>query len=105
MRQKANDTKEHVIAEQEQMTAARTKQYEEAKHTGIRTEKKKTTRNQGKENKKIVFKASMSIVTKLPVSATKPSRGPCHTICHLLPTLVDSDVKCQYCRCRTTPTP
>ena len=25
----------------------------------------------------------VSIATKLPVSATKPRRGPCHTICHL----------------------
>ena len=47
------------------------------------------SRNQGtKKSKKIVLKAS--VVTKFPVSATKtkPSRGPCHTICHLLPALV-----------------
>ena len=34
------------------------------------------------------------------VSAAKPSRWPCHTICHLLPALVDSGVKCHCCRCR-----
>ena len=41
-------TQEHVLAEEEQMTAARTKQHEEEKHTGIRTEKNER-RKQGKK--------------------------------------------------------
>ena len=44
------------------------------------------------KSKKIVLKAS--IVTKLSVSATKLSRGPGQTICHL-PALVDNGIKCQ----------
>ena len=67
------------------MNAAQTKEHEEEKHTAIRKEKKK--------RKKIVLKAS--IVTNLPVSPTKPSRGPCQTICHLLPALVNHGIKCQ----------
>ena len=31
----------HVLAEAEQMSAARTKQHDQAKHTGIRTDKTK----------------------------------------------------------------
>ena len=41
-----------------QVAAARTKQREEEKHTGIRTEKKKKKKSLGK-SKKIVLKASM----------------------------------------------
>ena len=89
---------EHVLAEEEQMTAARTKQHEEDKHTGIRTDEKKKRSKQGKKAGKSVLKAS--IVTNLSVSAAKPGRGPCGTICYLLPTLVDIGIKCQYCRCR-----
>ena len=80
------------------MTAAWTKQHEE-KHTGVRKEKKNKRRKQGKKAK-IILKAS--IVAKLPVSATKPSGGPCHTICNL-PNLVDSGVTCQYYRYRAPP--
>ena len=47
--------KVHVLAQEEQRTAARTKQHEEERHTGIRTEKKRL-REKGK-NKKIVLKA------------------------------------------------
>ena len=62
--------KEHVLAEEKQMTAARTKQHEE------KTYRKKDGKKRREESKaksgKIVIKAS--IVTKVPVSATKPSR-------------------------------
>ena len=44
---------EHVLAEEEQMTAARTKQHEEDKHTGIRTDEKKKRSKQGKKGRKI----------------------------------------------------
>ena len=37
---------------------------------------KEKSRKRGTKNKNIVLKAS--VVTKLPASATKPSRGPCH---------------------------
>ena len=43
------------------------------------------------ENKKIVIKASA--VTKFPVPAKKPSRGPCHTLSHLLPALGGNGIK------------
>ena len=45
----------------------------------------------------------VSIARDLPVSATKPRRGPCHTICHLLPALVGNGIKCLCCRCRAPP--
>ena len=40
------------------------------------------------------------MATELSDSAEKTSRGLCQTICPLLPTLVYSGIKCQYCRCR-----
>ena len=55
---------------------------------GEKTERETTliARNTGKYRKeKIVFKAV--IVAWVPVSATKPIPGPCHTLCRLLPTL------------------
>ena len=78
------------------MNAAQTKEREEEEHNGIRKEKIREVGTRRK-SKKIVLKAS--IVTKLPVSATKPSLGPCCTICHL-PALVNNGIKCRYCRCR-----
>ena len=51
-------------------------------------EKEQKRRKQGKKARTIVLKASI-VVAKLPVSATKPRRGSCHTTCHLIPTLVD----------------
>ena len=42
----------------------------------------------------------MSIVTNLPVSATKSRWGPGHTICHLIPALVGNSILCHCCRCR-----
>ena len=75
------------LDDEEQMTAVRSKQYEEEKLTRIRTEKHE-----------IVIKTSM--VTNLPVSATKPNRGPCHTLCHLLTSVVYSVSKRHCCRCR-----
>ena len=43
------------------------------------------------------------IPTNLHVSATKQRRGPCHTICDLLPALVGNGIKCHCCRCRAPP--
>ena len=52
MRQIANDTKqEHVLAE-EKVAVVRTKQHEKQKQTGIRTEKEKKRRKQGKKARK-----------------------------------------------------
>ena len=79
------------------MAAAQTKGHEEDKHTGIK-EKKYQVEKKGKrktKSRKQGTKASkqenrtqgVSIATNLPVSAAKPRRGPCHTICHL-PALV-----------------
>ena len=64
---------EHVLAEEEQeMTVARTKQNEEEKHTGMQSKggDKEEKKGSKAKSKKIVLK----IVTKLPVSATNPSR-------------------------------
>ena len=81
-----------VLADVEQMTPVRTKQHEEEKYTankdGEKEGKKKEARHKKQE---IVLKTA--VVTNLPVSATESNRGPCHTICHRLPTLVDSGVK------------
>ena len=68
----------HVLADEEQMTAGRTKQYEEETHTGIRTEKKKGEAREKKQE--IVLKAS--IITKFPVSCYKAEPG---TLSHDLP--------------------
>ena len=46
------------------------------------------------ENKKIVLQAV--IVYLVPVYAIKSIRKPSHTPCRLLPTIVNSSVKCQY---------
>ena len=54
-----------------------------------------------KENKEIVLKAY--IVTKLPASATKPSRGPCHTLCQVILALIGNGIKCHCCRCQAPP--
>ena len=81
------------------MTAAQTKQHEEEEHTRLCKEKIRKVGSKAK-SMKIVLKASM---VKLPVSATKPTGGPCHTSCHLLPALVDSGIKCHYCHCRAPP--
>ena len=93
------------------MAAAQTKGHEEDKHTGIQGKKKKRKKRETKSRKRGT-KASkqeshtqgVSIATIIPVSATKPSRGRCHTICHLLPALVGNGIKCHCCRCRA-PTP
>ena len=82
------------------MTAAQTKGHEEDKHTGMQEKNKKEKKN---EQRKAGSKAQkkqenrtegVSIATNLPVSATKPKRGPCHTICNLLPALVGNGIKC-----------
>ena len=64
-------TQEHVLAEEEQMTAAQAKQHED-KHTGIpRKDKIRKIGSKAKKRVEIALKAS--IVTKLPVSTTKPT--------------------------------
>ena len=73
----------------------------------IRKEKRKTKvirRKQGIEARKQENRTQgLSIATNLPVSATKPTRGPCHTISHLLPALVGNGIKCHCCRCQVPP--
>ena len=49
MRQNTNAQEEHVLAEEEQVTAAPTKQHEEEKHVGIRAEKMKKIRKRDKK--------------------------------------------------------
>ena len=91
------------------MDAAQTKGHEADKHTemhGKKKEKKRKTKNEKRElgskaqGNKQARKRTPSIATNLPVSATKPRRGPCHTICHFLPALVGNGMKCHCCRCR-----
>ena len=90
-------------------TAVRTTQHEEEEDTGVRTARGRGTREQREKQgqkqeiiNKIVLEAV--IITWVPISATKPIRGPCRAICyHLLPTLVNSGVKCQCCRCLASP--
>ena len=66
--------------------------------------KKKKSRKQGtKERKRKSYSRRLHGKKNLPVSATKPRRGPCHTICHLLPALVGNGIKCHCCRCRAPP--
>ena len=75
--------KKHALfVEEEQMSAARTKQHEEEKTygTGIKADKNKKIRKQGKKQEKRTQRRRyinkyFEVVTKLPVSATKPSRG------------------------------
>ena len=45
-------TQEHVLAEEEQMTAARTKQHEEEKHTGVRAAGKRRKEGSKAKSKK-----------------------------------------------------
>ena len=86
------------------MAAAQTKGHEEDEHTGMQEKKKKrkkTSREQGtKASKQENRTQGVSIATNLPVSATKPRRGPCHTICHILPAPIGNVIKCYCCRCR-----
>ena len=64
------------------------------KHTGIRQEKIRKVGSKARKQE-IVLKAF--IVTNLPDSATtKPSRGSCHTIYHLIPTLVGNGIKYHF---------
>ena len=79
------------------MTAAQTKERRRETYRNNGGDYKKSRKQGTNKSKKVVLKASM--VTKLPVSDTKPSWGPYHTICHLLPALVDNSIKCHYgCR-------
>ena len=93
------------------MAAAQTKGHEEDKHTGmqgknnLRKKRKRKTesRKQGtKVSKQENRTQGVSIATNFPVSATKPRRGLCHTICHLR-ALVSNDIECHCCRCRAHP--
>ena len=74
------------------MTAAQTKEHEEDKHTGM-AEKMRNVG--GKTQKQENCTQGVYIVTNLPVSATKPRRGPCHTICHL-PAFVGNGMKSMF---------
>lgn len=97
-------------AKEEQIIPARAKHHEQEEDTGGTRRRGKNIGNQNckernkgsikKEERKIALNAAT--VTWVLVSASKPIRGSCHTICHLLPTLAKSDVKCQYCRCRAS---
>ena len=64
---------------------------DKAKHTGITKEEKKR-RKQGKK-----ATTSCSRLNKAYRLSYKAEPAPCHTICHLLCILVDSDINCQYC--------
>ena len=78
------------------MAAAQAKEHEGEKHTGIR----KKARDVGSKAKMQENRTQGVYSNKVPVSATKPSRGPCHIFCHIFPALVDSGIKCHYCRCQ-----
>ena len=91
------------------MVAAQTKGHEEGKSARMqekqheRKKRKTNSRKQGTKARKQENRTyDVSIATNLPVSATKPRRGPCHTICNLLPALVGNG-KRHCCRCRPPP--
>ena len=70
---------------------------------GDRKRREKQGQKQKRRNKREgrkMYNLKAVIVTWVPASATKLIRGPCHTLCRLFPTLVNSGVKCQCCRCR-----
>ena len=95
------------------MAASQTKGHEEDEQT-YWDEGKKNKNEKKNEKRKVGSKAQkkqakqenrtqgVSIATNLPVSATKPRRGPFQTICHL-PALVGNGIKCYCCRCRALP--
>ena len=68
------------------MVDAQTKEHEEDKHTGMQEKIRKE--RQEKDKVMVGSKAQkhsnrtqgVSIATYLPVSTTKPRRGPCHTL-------------------------
>ena len=93
-------SKEHVLVEEEQMAAARPNQHEEEKHTQRSAEEQKKRRKQGKTQENRAQWVDSNQASRL---ATKPSRRPCHPICHVLPILIGSGVQCQYCRCHAPP--
>ena len=82
------------------MAAAQTKGHEEDKHTVMqengeeRKEKRKTnSKKQGtKASKRENRTQGVSIATNLPVSATNPRRGHCHTISDPFPALVGDGI-------------
>ena len=97
------------------MTAAQT-EHEGDKHTAIPGIRKEKIKKVGSKAQKKQENRTQGVhrVTNLPVSGTKPSRRPCHTICHLLaacrhtichllPALVGNGIKCQCSRCRPPP--
>jgi len=99
-------TIKYVLAESSRWLLHRRRDTKKINIPGCR-EKKEEKQN---EKRKVGSKAQkqenrtqgVSIATNLPVSATKPRRGPCHTICHL-PALVGNGIKCHCCRCRAPP--
>ena len=90
------------------VAGAQTKGHEENLDTGMQEKnrrRKVKTKNEKQEarheSKQAINRTQgVSIATNLPVSATKPRRGPCHTICDLLPALVGNGINCRCCRCR-----
>ena len=101
-------TIKYVLAESSRWLLHRRRDTEKINIPGWRKKKKKEMKN---EKRKVGSKAQkqenrtqgVSIATNLPVSATKRRRGPCHTVCHLLPALVGKGIKCHCCRCRAPP--
>ena len=73
---------------------------EKINHTGMQEKNEKSRKHGTKERKQENRTQGDSIATDLPVLATKPRRGPCHTICHVLPALVGNGI---MCRCRPPP--
>ena len=86
---------EHVLAEEERMTAARPKQREGEKLTGVRTEKKKKKSKQGKKNKKPESRTQGVDNNKASRLCCKAEPGTRSAI--FLLTLVTSGSKCEYC--------
>ena len=83
------------------MAAAQTTGHEEDKYSGMQEKKKKRKKEKRKtKNRKQGTKASkrenrtrgVSIATNLPVSATNPRRGHCHTISDPFPALVGDGI-------------
>ena len=85
------------LNEEKQITAARTKQHEKGKHTGIymdndgeeKERKQRWVKKQENRTKRVDSK-------KASRRCYKAEQGLCQTICHLLPTLVDNGIKCRH---------
>lgn len=106
-----------VHAQEEHMPAARTKQQEGEEKFGTRTagggggeenkERNKAERIAKREKEKIALGAVICRNNRSRLGyKTDPETLPCiPSLCRLLPTLVNSRVKCEYVRCRNPPPP